>query len=332
MFKCSVCDVTAKTICNFRTHLSTKKHILNVENVNQNAIIVLDNSNLNINISTQIQKLKFICKCCNKELSTKYNLKRHIDTCSEVKDHLERQQLNAINELVNDIQTNNNLDQVLGGNQPINIVINNITNNTNNNLQVNVTQYKNSTDEYNDYWKLHNINPVGFENLDMLKNPEIANKIHGNGLNAFMGLVKAVYSDKTNHNMALVNQREKLVKFLNSKGEIEITTLNKMLDLLVQNNIDVLDKFLDDATIPIKQSYKTVIDRLKFIHEQDGDNPFFPKYVAALKIVLLNISKSALENMDEFENTISNDCEQMQKLKDLKIPSTELRLTTSDIF
>ena len=92
-----------------------------------------------------------------------------------------------------------------------------------------------------------------------------------------------------------------------------------------------MDKFLDDNTITIKKTYKNVIDKLKEIHQQDGDNPYFTKYLAALRLVLLNISKSALAKITEFENIITNDMTELEKVKGLSIPSTALRLAPSNV-
>jgi len=61
----------------------------------------------------------------------------------------------------------------------------------------------------------------------MLKQKDIADRIHGNGLNAFIELIKVVYADTQNHNVALYNKREKLVKYLNANGDVEITTFRK---------------------------------------------------------------------------------------------------------
>jgi hypothetical protein len=343
MFKCAVCDVSANSVCHFRTHLATKKHILNVEKHKQSQLIVdssankVDNTQSDNAVDIKEVESKYVCKCCNKVLSSKFNLKRHLKTCDEVRELLNNKKEDFINELVNDVLNNKVDKSLLDGKQPINIVINNITNNNNTNNNntnntnnnVNVLQIQSPDDEYYQFWKERNINPVGFENLDMLSKTDIADRIHGSGLNAFMELIKVIYSNSQNHNVALYNKREKLVKYLNSNGEIEITTMQKMLDLLVQNNIDVLDKFLDDKDITIRKTYKSVIDKLKFIHEQDGDNPYFPKYVEALRLILLNISKSALEKIADFEQAITKDLNELEKMKNLTVPRTDLRLKPS---
>jgi hypothetical protein len=215
---------------------------------------------------------------------------------------------------------------LLDGKQPTNIVINNTNKTNTKNININVIQYQAPDDEYYAFWKAHKVNPVGFENTEMLKNKDIADRIHGCGLNAFFELINVLYSDTQNHNVSIYNQREKLVKYINSKGEVEITTMQKMLDLLVMNNIDVLDKFLDDKDIPIRKTYKNIIDKLKFIHEQDGDNPYLPRYLEGLRLVLLNISKSALKKIAEFENLITTDITELEKKNSLSVPRTDFRL------
>ena len=339
MFKCIYCDTDVASPSHYKAHLATSKHkrnyILSTNVINTQQ----DDSNMTnklkhiieLNNTTQLPKKTFICKCCNKSLASKFSLDRHYRVCQSAQTLIKTNTIDIIDNLLD-----NKIDKsLLDGKQPINIVINNITNNnntnnTNNNTNnVNVLQIQSPDDEYYQFWKERNINPVGFENLDMLTKTDIADRIHGSGLNAFMELIKVIYSDSQNHNVALYNKREKLVKYLNSNGEIEITTMQKMLDLLVQNNIDVLDKFLDDKDITIRKTYKSVIDKLKFIHEQDGDNPYFPKYVEALRLILLNISKSALEKIADFEQAITKDLNEIEKIKNLTVPRTDLRLKPS---
>ena len=337
MLKCAACNVTANSVCNFRTHLATKKHILNVERLERSQLIVDTTPIINMNNRSILEDKqetisKYTCKCCKKELSSNFNLKRHIKKCEKAQQLINNNAVNIIDNLLG-----GKIDKLLlESKQPINIVINNITNNTNNNTNTNtnninnnVIQFQSTDDEYYNFWKGRKVNPVGFENTDMLKNKEIADRIHGGGLNAFVELIKAVYSHAQNHNVALFNRREKLVKYINSSGEIEITTLQKMLDLLVMNNIDVLDNFLDDKDIPIRKTYKNIIDKLKFIHEQDGDNPYLPKYLEALRLILLNISKSALDKITEFENVITNDVAELEKKNSLLVPRTDFRLVPS---
>jgi 2-phosphoglycerate kinase len=105
MFQCKLCNVTAKSVCNFRTHLSTAKHIQNAEKHNS-IIPKLDTTN-NANISTttntsnisSLNTSKFACKNCNKELTSKYNLKRHFKTCQKTQSLLETLNDNVLNNL-----------------------------------------------------------------------------------------------------------------------------------------------------------------------------------------------------------------------------------------
>ena len=65
---------------------------------------------------------------------------------------------------------------------------------------------------------------------------------------------------------------------------------------------------------------------INFIHEQDGDNPYIDKYIDALKLVILNISSSALENMTAIEKVITQDFTEMEKNGRLVVPRSELRV------
>jgi hypothetical protein len=120
MFACKLCNVIAKSVCNFRTHLATAKHIQNVEKHNSmlpkidttkdtTTNDLINDANKNSVSSTS----KFACKNCNRELTSKYNLKRHFKTCQKTQSLLETINYNIVTNLskqnnklvVNDIIT-----------------------------------------------------------------------------------------------------------------------------------------------------------------------------------------------------------------------------------
>ena len=115
MFDCTICDISISTVYKFKQHLLTKTHIAKIakqSNPNPSNQIVLDNTKLNLATPNQLPKPKFICKCCKKEVSSKFNLKRHIETCEEVKIHLQNRQQDMINEFVNDIITDMSANKI----------------------------------------------------------------------------------------------------------------------------------------------------------------------------------------------------------------------------
>jgi len=344
MLSCAVCNISICSVYYFKQHLLTKNHIANLAKqsnpipANQLAKIQ-DNLNTNIEPLTENKQSKspnYCCKYCSKNYYSNYNLKRHYDTCKKFADYMatEKQKLIRQNMIdnVEDSITHQSypIDTSI---QPINIIINNNITNNNNILNGNVnvalinnTNVVDKEAEFYEFWKKNRVNPVGFENLDMLNNQAIADKIHGCGLNAFIAYIKEVYSNKDNHNVGLFNKRDKLVKYIAANGNVEITTLQKMLDMLVMNNIDGLDMFLDRKDISIRKSYKNIIDKLKFIHEQDGDNPYLEKYIKELYLIILNISQSALGKITELENALANTSNELALAKSgLVIPRTDFR-------
>jgi hypothetical protein len=323
----------------FKQHLLTKNHIANLtkqnksNSDNQQTLIPINSNTVNEQLieTKQSKGPNYCCKYCSNSYYSNYNLKRHYETCKKFAEYMatEKKKLirqNMIDNIVENIKIH--VPSIDTNDQPINIIINNnIVNNTlNGNLVVAISNSVDKEQEFYEFWNTVNVNPVGFEDTEMLSKQEIADKIHGGGLNAFIAYVRAVYSNKKNHNVGLFNKREKLVKYITANGDVEITTLNKMLDLLVMNNIDGLDVFLDRKDISIKKSYKNIIDKLKFIHEQDGENPYLEKYIKELYLIILNISRSALAKISELETTLTTTGNELAlKQSGLVIPRTDYR-------
>lgn len=360
MTECIICKIKISQIYNYRKHLSTKIHIRNVEKLNslksnqvsdevdiRDSISGLESTYfIPINSNTELGQLlgsennqleipnniklksKFICKCCNNSFASNFSLKRHIKTCGAIQLLLSKtDNVSAIADYFN--KSNDNIPAASN----VTIIVNNNTiNNTINNTlngDININVGNATKDEIYDnfinYWKIMGSNPFGFEDTKMLEDKNVYNDVHANGLKAYKAYIKHVYSNAANHNVALYNKREKLCKYLNSKGEISIVSLDSILIEMVMNNLDSLDAFLDRTDIPIKPQYKNMIDKLKEIHMQDGDNPYLNEYIAEMRIVLLNTSDSALKNIKRFhENLEKYNLEHTgQKLI---VPSTDKRI------
>jgi len=293
--------------------------------------IIVDNNDENqLELSSNIKlksKSKFVCKCCNNSFASNFSLKRHIKTCSAIQLLLSKtNNITAIADYFNkpsDIPPSSNVTIIVNNN-----TINNTINNTlNGDININIDNPSQDEiyDNFINYWKIMGSNPFGFEDTKMLEDKNVYNDVHANGLKTYKAYIKHVYSNAANHNVALYNKREKLCKYLNSKGEISIVSLDSILIEMVMNNLDSLDAFLDRTDIPIKPQYKKMIDKLKEIHMQDGDNPFLNDYIAEMRIVLLNTSDSALKNIKKFhENLEKYNLEHAgQKLI---VPSTDKRI------
>ncbi len=89
--------------------------------------IKIQNENININ--------KFICNFCNKELSTKQSLDRHIKVCKSKKNNEDNEIKKLLNELHNEIKDIKNSNTI--NNTTINNTVNNTVNNTINNITIN---------------------------------------------------------------------------------------------------------------------------------------------------------------------------------------------------
>jgi hypothetical protein len=212
----------------------------------------------------------------------------------------------------------------------VTIIVNNnntINNTLNGDININVgTPTRDEIyDNFINYWKIMGSNPFGFEDTKMLEDKNVYNDVHANGLKAYKAYIKHIYSNTANHNVALYNKREKLCKYLNSKGEISIVSLDSILIEMVMNNLDSLDAFLDRTDIPIKPQYKKMIDKLKEIHMQDGDNPYLNEYIAEMRIVLLNTSDSALKNIKRFHESLEKYNLEHDSQK-IIVPSTDKRI------
>jgi hypothetical protein len=119
MLTCNICNITANSVCNFRTHITTKKHIQNLEK--QNAVKqnneILSNQ-ISQNNNTPDTTAKFSCRNCNKILASKFNLKRHFKTCEQTNTLLDTMNNTLLNKLAspNDKIVNNNTPAVQNAN------------------------------------------------------------------------------------------------------------------------------------------------------------------------------------------------------------------------
>lgn len=356
MFECIICKIKISTFFNYRKHIATKTHIRNLATINNSTNIqVIDDTRLNnisevsviddtipnntnnellvnqtdsqINQDNQLEippnkTSKNICKCCNKSFASGFSLKRHIPKCSNVQILLS--DVGNVSAIADYFKKSNEQ-------QPSNvtIIVNNNTINNTLNGDLNITVGNPSADEIYDnfinYWKLMGSNPFGFEDTKMLEDQRIYDDVHASGLKAYKAYIKHVYSNTANHNVALYNKREKLCKYLISKGEISIVSLDSILIEMVMNNLDSLDAFLDRKDIPIKPQYRKMIDKLKEIHMIDGENPYLKEYIAEMRMVLLNTSDSALKNIQKFHDGMEKYTLEHGSKK-IIVPSTDKRI------
>lgn len=202
MFTCKYCYTNYSTYNHYKTHISTKKHYENLTKMqsltnNQQSATNISQITLVPESDQQSTKLEsFKCKCCNKILASKFSLKRHYKICKSAQNLIDENTMDIIDNLLeskldksmsNDKQ---NITIVINNNNTNNINNNNInnTNNTNNNVNIELS-HDDTDDVYAPFyglWNKHNVNPFGYEDLSMFDDQAIADRIHSDGLNAFM--------------------------------------------------------------------------------------------------------------------------------------------------
>jgi hypothetical protein len=257
-FTCTVCNISLCSITSYRNHCSSKAHITTFNNLNKK------NNKLKLQKQTPDT---FICSYCDKSYCNNGNLTRHKKTCTERLALKEKYVKNLDKIIDNDIEMNkivtkpNNINHNPSNSVP-NITINiqqNITNNNTANVVNNTANVINNIelnpDEiFNNFWDRANIRPMGFEDLSGLDSQEIADKVHGFGLNCFVEFINQLYKNEVNHNIALFNKREKLVKYIHKSGEVKIDSLPSVLSSVLMNLVDYLDTYLDRTDIEIKNN------------------------------------------------------------------------------
>lgn len=326
-FKCIICNVSLCSITSYRNHCSSNSHIKTLDIVRQQQL----KKNKQSQANSQIES--FNCNYCDKSYCSKGNLTRHKKTCVEFKS-LKDKYIKNIDKLIDsDLEINkfesykNKLPQP---SNPPNITINiqqNITNNTANvvnNIEITADEF------FNDFWKQADIRPMGFEDLSGLDSQEIADKIHGFGLNCFVEFINQVYKNEVNHNIALFNKREKLVKYIHKSGEIKIDSLVSVMSAVLMNLIDYLDTYLERQDITIKPQFLAIIQKLKEIHMLE-ENPNLERYNTHLYNRLLNITTSSLKKMKNYDSKTAAELSDSLKKLTLTIPRTDSR-TEPDIL
>jgi len=284
----------------YRYHCTSKQHLKKLNEIRQ-SLQTIQTKPITIDIN-------LICKECNKSFCNVGNANRHKKNCSK-------------NNITNKLPQPSN---------PTNITINiqqNITNNTANivnNIEITPDGF------FDNFWKQAEIRPMGFEDLSGLDSQEIADKIHGFGLNCFVEFLNQVYKNEVNHNIALFNKREKLVKYIHKSGEIKIDSLVSVMSAILMNMIDYLDTYLERTDITIKPQFLAIIQKLKEIHLLDV-NPNLERYNTHLYNRLLNITTSSLKKMKNYDTKTAVELSDSLKKITLAIPRTDSR-TEPDIL
>lgn len=250
----------------------------NNTNTNTNSIIESTKDT-----SSPIKSGIYQCGGCSKQLANKSNLNRHERTCADAIE---------LKEKLFAKHKNGKRSQRAKEHKPLgNITIN-----------INIDNSKNTNNTQN-IWNQLNLNPFGYEDISILQDKKVIDKIHGRGLNAFDELLNQIYSLPSNRNIAITNQRKNLAKYINSKGEVKITDQERLLNDLVMNHIDILDEFLAKTIKEIDPKYKRTIDILMKQHDLE-DNPNISRYISFAYFLMLNITEDGLKNIGKFKKTV----------------------------
>ncbi len=330
-FNCIICNVSLCSLTSYRNHCSSQAHLKALTIHNQKTT----------KLASQIKSDEYNCKYCNKSYCNKGNLTRHKKSCVkliELKDKYIKNIDKIIEKEIDFDIDNNKLEhnniKLLSNSSVPNITINiqqNIQQNITNNTANVVNNIEIAPDEvFNSFWNQANIRPMGFEDLSGLETQEAADRIHSYGLNCFVEFINLVYQNKLNHNIALFNKREKLVKYVHKSGEVKIDSLPCVMSSVLMNLVDYLDTYLDRVDIEIKKQYLPIIKQLKELHSSE-ENPQLDKYNTHLYNRLLNITNSSLDKIKDFEHKINNELRDKLKELTLNIPRTDSR-TEPDIL
>ena len=231
-YKCIYCDYSTKKSSNYKKHLGTKKHISNQRacdlnlsenicedlNLSENICEITNKSyNKDLVYNSSISSIK--CKYCNKLFKYSRNLNSHyINTCIDIPEKIKNRYIAKHNknkktkEKLELVEYNNRGSRIINNNT----MNNNITNNIINNRLV--------------------INPVGEETIGHIGKDRLLTII-SSGDNMLKEFCKDLYSVNDNLNVYL-DFRSKLITFVNKENELDIETMNRMLQKLVFTHMD----------------------------------------------------------------------------------------------
>lgn len=244
------------------------------------------------------------CDVCDKTFLNKYNLKRHVDnSCNPTPEQLLKglKPSPALSILTALIKSG-----YLGGNTNN---INNGTQQTNNatQQQINNGSINNDNRVLNLNNPVININPIGQENLDHIPE-ERRIAILKKGINAVGALYEAIIENPENHNVAVIDKRNKKVLYKNRDSKVSIGDLKKVLNMVARDAIDVIDDFLTKYHDKLSRRDKTILRLIQaqgfvFPDEEDDeeqseeDEALFEEYHKRCESLiedLLNLHKTRI--------------------------------------
>ena len=225
-YKCIYCNYATTKCSNYKKHLNTKKHFSSVNrfsNTNTPRHPETPRNTLrhpetprNIDLSYSNDNK---CKYCGILINNKHMLRHYINACIDIPDKIKNKYIIKHNKNGN---SKKKLELVEYNNKGSRIVNNNTLNN--NNIVNNIINNTLS------------INPVGKESIDHIGKKRIF-EILGSGDDMLKEFCKDLYGVNENLNVYL-DFRTKLITFVNKENELEIETMNRMLQKMVYSHMD----------------------------------------------------------------------------------------------
>ena len=286
MYKCIKCSYNTEKKSNFTKHLSTKKHILCCGSPTRLNEIQRDSTRLNeTQRDSRTRKKKHIvenkdyqdileelskgnssniynCRYCNLDIENKLCYRRHIrDICllvpNELKILLKYKQETNKNFKGKQIVS---LDPKL---HPSNILNNNTNTIYNININNNISNNINNNNQniiYNP--EIHNkINPLFYESTEHFTDEDKLEIIHSKP-DHYDSYLDKLYKNTNNNNAMITSKREKIIKYIDKRGNIKSTDCNKIISRLVNINMDKLESIAEDMKDKVHPSVLKKFNKL----------------------------------------------------------------------
>ena len=239
MFTCKMCNYTTNVKCNYNKHLTTKKHLRNVELNKVNVIIEpqmsINEHKMSTNEHKYIKDVKslYICQYCDRKFTTKPIMRRHqLHYCKGYQKDLYTED-NLRKELKEKKLLYEKIEKLLEENGR---VIN--SNNTiNNNLTNNIHQTNNIV-----------INNYGDEDVSHITQ-NVLEKLMAKPADMINNLTKMIHFNKNkpeNMNMYIPSRKQKFIEVF-KKNKWVLEKKNETIPDLVDRNYTLIDSYYEDC-------------------------------------------------------------------------------------
>jgi hypothetical protein len=278
--------------------------------------------------------IKYVCKCCDKELSSRSSLYRHKQTCKNKNDK-KSDEINEGSIIVTDNidvckiyerlleleKENNTLKKKVNKIEKNPSIVNNTTNTTNNNCNIN-----NGT--------VNNIYLVGYGKEDMSKISYV-DLLKGikSGFNSTINLIDAVHFNPEYpeyHNVYISSMKNKYAMMYDG-NDWTLVMKDDLIDKLYDDKRNYIEENLEDFLESLTASQKNALHRWM---EADNDHPYIKKIKNDIKLLLYNKRHLSIKT----KNGIAYDIDEpddnirvIKKIKDAEIHDLDYEFVSSSI-